>query len=257
MLQLEIDYTLTDDSAGTFGIAVLNKNTKAMGRIQYSVEAMSGSCYGSLDHYWAWSESHYTCIARIINDKAEFLRDHLGRTPVEAMEIRIAGVSPYGGSAKPSEMSRITLTRTSSGTVRVIADGAISRGVWPLSLEKSNEDLPNQVIALCLLCSHHYEIEFAACPALPPLHSKLLTGSDVTLFLEDYPFEIAPWVRAFVSNFYPMALHREGQVIDRAAWDNLVLPSTLYHHAAAVNSFQTNTYATAENANSNPARLPG
>jgi hypothetical protein len=241
MLHLSIDYTLADKSAGTFSITVLNKNSGDIGRVQYSIEAASGLSYGSLEGYWAWSESPYTCAARVIHKAIDFLHDHFGRGPVEALNIHIAGVSPYGGTARPVEMSRITFRRLSSGNGRATADGDVCRGIWPLPMEKSNADLPWQLIFILQRCDNQEEIDFADYPGLPLFREQLPANGITWVFLDELPIRVQPWLRVFSAAFFRTALRDDGRMINRAVWDDLVRPLALYHRAAAMNRF-TNTH---------------
>lgn len=254
MLLLKIDYTLGDCSRGTFGVSILNKNTKAGGRIQYSIEAESGMKYGSLDHYWAWSESLYSCAARIIHDGKEFLTYLMGCSPVEALTVSFAGTSPYGGKSKPVEMSRIAFSRTASGA-RITAEGKVCRGVWPIPMDRSNATLPWQIIFLCLLCDHVPALDFAVMPGPLVLPQLATTQEGTGLFMEDLPSGIEPWVRAYVGAFYPLALRRDGTVIDAAAWSSLEHPPLLYHRTAAIQSFDNilNSFTEDDDADSSPS----
>lgn len=241
MLHLTIDYTLADSTYGTLYITVLNKNSEVAGEVRYSIEANSGLLYGSIEGYWAWSESLYACAARVVHKEHDFLRDHFGQAPVEALCIRFAGISPYGRMDQPTEMCRITLDRRPSGSVRAIAEGEITRAIWPLPLEKSNANLPWQIIFLCQICDQSDTVDFEAIPQSAAFRQQPPEEDEAALRLDELPSGVEPWVRAFVSSFYPMAFQQDGRAVDRGAWNNLVHPLLAYHRTAAIATF-THSY---------------
>jgi hypothetical protein len=177
----------------------------------------------------------------VVHKERDFLRDHFGQAPVEQLSISFAGISPYGGKAQPTEMSRITFERRPSGSVRAMVEGEIIRGIWPLSIEKSNANLPWQIIFLCQICDHRDEIDFGALPGLVVFHQQSPEENDAVLVIEELPFGVEPWVRAFVSSFYPVAFQQDGRAIYRGAWNNLVHPLAAYHLATAIARF-THSY---------------
>jgi hypothetical protein len=80
-------------------------------------------------------------------------------------------------------------------------------------------------------------LDFAVKPG-PLVLPQLAAGQEGTaLFMEDLPSGIEPWVRAYVGAFYPLALRRDGKVMEVAAWNALEHPPLLYHRTAAVSSF--------------------